>query len=322
MEPERRAGYSTPMRLGTVLPQGKPYDVVGFGLNAVDHLCRVARFPEIASKIQLDEYACRPGGQIATAMVALRRWGHSAAYLGAFGTDEFGDIARNALLAEGVAIEGCITRPGARNQLAVIIIDAVSGERTVLWHRDAALAVRPDELARDRVCAGRVLHLDGFDCDAAVEAAGWAAAEGIPTVLDMDRPQAGVEALLARIDIAIVSQDFAREFTGRRDPTATLVELARLGCELIVVTRGSEGAVARYHGRTLRIPAFPVECIDTTGAGDVFHAAAIHGLLAGWEVEPMLHFASAAAALQCTRVGAQAGIPSLDDIVTLAATRD
>jgi sugar/nucleoside kinase (ribokinase family) len=311
------------MRLGIALPHGKRYDVVGFGLNAVDHLCRGPRFPELASKMQLDEYACRPGGQIATAMVALRRWGRRAAYLGAFGTDAFGDIARNALLAEGVAIEGCITRPGARNQLAVIIIDAVSGERTVLWHRDAALAVRPDELVRDRICAGRVLHLDGFDCDAAVEAAGWATAEGIPTVLDMDRPRAGVETLLARINIAIVSQDFALEFSGRRaDPTAALADLARFGCELIVVTRGCEGAVARCQGRTLRIPAFPVDCVDTTGAGDVFHAAAIHGLLEGLEVEPMLRFASAAAALQCTRLGAQSGIPALDDIVTLAATRD
>jgi sulfofructose kinase len=138
----------------------------------------------------------------------------------------------------------------------------------------------------------------------------------------MDRPRAGVEALLGRIDIAIVSQDFAVEFSGCADATAAVTEIARFGCQLAVVTRGREGAVARCRGETLRVPAFPVECVDTTGAGDVFHAAAIHGLLAGWEVEPMLRFASAAAALQCARLGAQPGIPALDDVVTLAATPD
>ena len=308
------------MRLPVAFPEDRPYDVVGFGLNAVDHLCRTPRFPRPTSKLQLEGYACAPGGQVATAMVALQRWGHRTAYVGAFGDDVLGATARQALEAEGVGLDGCVVRAATPNQLAVILIDGETGERTVLWYRDGALTMRAEEISQDGMCAGRVLHLDGCDGDAAIEAAGWATAAGIPTVLDMDRPRPGIEALLERIDIAVVPQEFATELTGRDDPAEVLPLLAGSGCALAVVTCGSAGSVGRCRGETFHIPAFPVECVDTTGAGDVFHAAVIHGLLAGWEVESALRFASAAGALQCTRLGAQAGIPDLDGILTLAAT--
>jgi len=308
-------------RLPRPLAPGKAYDVVGFGLNAVDHLCRVPAFPPFAGKMLLDGYECRPGGPVATAIVALRRWGLKTAYLGSFGDDTLGKIARDALVAEGVAVKGCITRPGARNQFAAILVDAGSGERTVLWHRDASLTVRPEELDRDLVCAGRVLHLDGYDCDAAIEAAGWAGEAGIPTVLDLDSPRDRIEELLGRIDIAIVSREFAIEFGGGSDPLAALDPLERFGCSLIGVTLGCDGAVVRCGGQRLDVPAFRVSCVDTTGAGDVFRAGVIYGLLAGWGVEEMLCFASAAAALQCTRLGAQPGIPGVDEVRGLAGTR-
>jgi sulfofructose kinase len=307
------------MRLPIAFPEHKPYDVVGFGLNAVDHLCRTPRFPQPTSKLLLDGYECAPGGQVATAMVALQRWGRRTAYVGAFGDDVFGATARHALEAEGVGLEGCVVRAATPNQLAVILIDGETGERTVLWHRDEALTIRPEEISPDGICAGRVLHLDGCDGDAAMEAAGWATAAGIPTVLDMDRPRPGIEALLERIDIAVVPQEFAAELTGSADPAEALPLLARSGCALAVVTCGNAGSVGSCRGETFQVPAFPVECVDTTGAGDVFHAAVIHGLLAGWEVESTLRFASAAGALQCTRLGAQAGIPDLDGVMALAA---
>ena len=310
-----------PLELPRPSPAEKAYDVVGFGLNAVDHLCRLPAFPSLGGKMLMDGYDCRPGGPVATAVVALRRWGLRTTYLGAFGDDAFGELSRDALVAEGVTVEGCITRPGARNQFAVILVDAGSGERTVLWHRDPALTVHPGELDRERVCAGRVLHLDGFDCDAAIEAAGWAAAAGIPTVLDLDSPRDRVEQLLARVDIAIVSREVAVEFGGSTDPLAGLESLARFGCALAGVTLGRNGAVVCCGGQTFRVPAFEVSCIDTTGAGDVFHAGIIYGLLAGWETEEMLRFASAASSLQCTRLGAQSGIPVLEEVQTLARTR-
>jgi sugar/nucleoside kinase (ribokinase family) len=295
--------------------------VVGFGLNAVDHLCRVPTFPVLDSKMLLGSYDCQPGGQVATAMVALSRWGSRAAYLGAFGDDPPGTRARQALEDAGVHTEGSLIRARTPNQMAVILIDERSGERTVLWHRDARLAVRPGEISRERFCAGRVLHLDGYDVDAALEAARWARATGIPTVIDLDTPGDGVDALLGSIDIAILPRACAAELTGRSDPEAALAALARYGSRLVGITLGREGVVALSDGRRLRLPAFDVRVVDTTGAGDVFHAGVIHGLLRGLDARGMLRFACAAAALQCTGAGAQPAVPDLAAIDALLETR-
>jgi sulfofructose kinase len=305
------------MTLPTPPPAGKAYDVVGFGLNSVDHLCRIGAMPASGSKRLLDAYECLPGGQVATAMVALKRWGLRSAYIGAFGDDAFGEIVQRALAAEGLGIEGSLTRAGVPNELAVILVEGVSGERTVLWHRDARLAVRPDELDRERICAGRALHLDGVDRAAAIQAAVWATEAGIPTVIDLEGSTDRLEELLGYVDVAIISRDYAVEL-GLGSPETAAALLARFGCTLTAVTLGADGVVARCDDHTLRVPAFPITAVDTTGAGDVFHAGVIYGLLSGWEVERILHFASAAAALQCTQHGAQAGIPPLDAVAALA----
>jgi sulfofructose kinase len=309
------------MRLSVPPPATTAHDVVGFGLNAVDHLCRVPRFPTFDSKLRLSGYDCRPGGQVATALVALTRWGCRTAYLGSFGDDALGAQAREALVRAGVSVEGAFTRAGVRNQLAVILIDAASGERTVLWHRDAALAVRPEELDRRRILAGRILYLDGYDREAATAAAGWARAAGIPTVLDLDAAGEGALDLLERVDVAFLSRACAAEIAGSQDPAAVLPILARCGCVLSGVTLGRDGALAHHAGTTVHAPGFPVHAVDTTGAGDVFHAAIAYGLLQGWETGAMLRFANAAAALQCTGLGAQAAVPTLDRVERFLAER-
>jgi len=302
------------MPLPRPLPPAAAFDVVGFGLNAVDHLCRVPRFPSFDSKMHLDGYACEPGGQVATALVALRRWGLRAAYLGSFGDDALGERSRHALAAEGVEVGGALVRHGVPNQLAVIIIDRRSGERTVLWYRDPALAVRPEELRRDRVCAGRVLHLDGYDRESAIAAAGWAREAGIATVLDLDSPGRDAARLLALADIAIVSRECAEQLCGSTDPMVALQALGGMGSGLVGISLGREGVVARAGGETLHVRGFPVSPVDTTGAGDVLHAGVIYGFLAGMDVERMLRFANAAAALQCTALGAQPAIPTLAQV--------
>jgi sugar/nucleoside kinase (ribokinase family) len=300
-------------------PAATAVDVVGFGLNAVDHLCRIPRFPSFDSKMALDGYVCEPGGQVATALVALSRWGLRTAYLGSFGDDVLGVRSQHALRAEGVVIDGCLVREGVANQMAVILIDRRSGERTVMWYRDPALAVRPEEVPRDRICSGRVLHLDGYDRDAAIAAAGWAREAGVLTVLDLDAAGRDADRLLARIDVAIVSRECAEQLSGSTDPMVALRSLAASPSALVGITLGRDGVVAHCAGRDLHMPGFPVSPVDTTGAGDVFHAGVIYGLLGGMETEEALRFANAAAALQCTAVGAQPAIPSLARIHHLLA---
>jgi sulfofructose kinase len=269
--------------VGLEAPHDRPFDVVGVGLNAVDHLCTVPAFPTFNSKQQMVAYSCQPGGQVATAMVALQRWGCRTAYIGSFGDGIIGELSRRSLAEEGVNLAGAVQRRGVANQMAVILVDQASGERTVLMHRPAALALRPDELRHDLVTAGRVLHLDGYDLDAALTAAAWARAAGMPIVVDLDTRSGAVERLIAVSDAVIVSHEFAEQLTGAADAEHAIDRLAAAtSAPVVAITLGAAGVVARSRAGTLRVPAYAVRCVDSTGAGDVFHAGFIYGLLADW----------------------------------------
>ncbi|MEB2283477.1 MAG: hypothetical protein B6D46_06885 [Polyangiaceae bacterium UTPRO1] len=308
--------------IGISARAGAAFDVVGVGVNAVDHLCTVDAFPTRDSKQTLAAYDVQPGGQVATALVALQRWGWRCRYVGTFGGDPLGALSRRSLVDEGVEVAYAPTRAGAANQCAVILVDRISGERTILMHRPAALTLRVEELDRAVVTAGRVLHLDGYDVDAARTAAAWARAASIPVVVDVDTGVDDVERLLRLTDAVILAREFACALTGVAAATDALDALATLtGAPLVAVTLGAEGVVARTAAGVLRVPGFPVRAVDTTGAGDVFRSGFVHGLLAGWSLERTLAFANAAAALKCTAAGGRPGIPTVAVAAALVATR-
>ena len=123
----------------SVMPENQ-FDVVGFGTNAVDYLIRVPHFPKFDSKVELTEYTVAPGGEVASSMVALSRLGFKTSYVGRFGADEAGAIGTRSLTSEGVDISFSETISGARTQVAFILVDDHSGERTVIWQRDEKLA--------------------------------------------------------------------------------------------------------------------------------------------------------------------------------------
>src|SRR5438034_6714073 len=121
-------------------PHEREFDAAGFGLNAVDHLIVVPEYPAFDTKIRFTEYEKSAGGQTATAMVALQRLGLKTAYAGRFGSDEAGRFGLLSLKHEGVNLDYAETIEGADNQVAFIIIDAHSGERTIDWDRDERLS--------------------------------------------------------------------------------------------------------------------------------------------------------------------------------------
>src|SRR5919108_4934709 len=126
------------------LPANKRFDAVGFGLNAVDHLIVVPQYPAFDTKIRLLEHKQSAGGQTATAMVALQRLGLKTAYAGRFGSDAEGKFGLATVKEEGVNIEFAEVVEGARTQIAFIVIDGRSGERTIIWDRDERLAFKPE----------------------------------------------------------------------------------------------------------------------------------------------------------------------------------
>jgi sulfofructose kinase len=298
--------------IGIAVPAEATWDVVGVGVNAVDHLCTVDPFPTFDSKSALVGYDCQPGGQVATALVALARWGCRAAYVGTFGDGPLAELSRRSLVDEGVDVSAACSRRGVGNQTAVILVDRPSGERTILMHRPAALTLRPDELDRELVTSGRVLHLDGYDAEAAYTAASWARAAGVPVVVDVDTRVGPVERLLAVTDAVIVSRQFACELTGAAEVEAALLQLAAsTRAPLVAVTLGAAGAIAATAAGIFRAPGYAVQAVDTTGAGDIFHAGFVYGLLRGWSLEDTLAFANATAALKCTKLGGRPGIPTV-----------
>jgi sugar/nucleoside kinase (ribokinase family) len=289
-------------------------DVVGVGQCAIDEVVVVDGPPEFTGKKRVVELTRGPGGQIATAALACTRLGLTAAVVSAVGDDEASKLMLEPLRAAGVDISGVRIIPGAESQRSVIVVDQKTGERTVLWHRDPRLSIRVSEVRPEEIEQGRVLHVDAQDLELSTWAASVARKAGIPVVLDADTPAPGIDSLLRQVDFPIVSREFAERHFGTRRPVDSLRGLAALGARFPVVTLGDRGAIARGREGVIESSAFQVAARDTTGAGDVFHAAFIWGLLEGMSGVRILQVANAAAAMNCRALGAQGGLPSREEL--------
>ena len=294
-------------------------DLVGVGLNATDTLIPLPHFPASGSKVEFRSANVLPGGPVASAVVACQHWGMRTRYVGKVGDDGAAKIHRAEFARTGVEAH-LITAPGCASQQAFILVDD-SGERTVLWKRDDRLTLRPEELEREWIVDARALHVDGHDTAAATVAARWARAAGVPVVADVDNLYPGVEALFENLDYLIVSRDIPSRIIGEHDLRKSLPAIqSRYGCRLSAATLGHDGVLAWDGTEFHYVSAYRVEVVDTTGAGDIFHAGFIYGLLQGWPLQQQLDFACAAAALNCTAVGARGGIESVETIEKLMAT--
>jgi len=297
-------------------PHNKPFEVVGMGLNSVDFLTVVPEFPTLNSKMRIRQFSKQGGGQVATALVALARWGVKTKYIGKIGEDELGSFSLDSIRQEGVDVSSVMIEPDATNQFAVILVDGLSGERTILWDRDERLMYRKGELRKEEVCSGKILHLDGHDIHAAIQCARWAKQEGIPTVIDIDKVEPLTKELIKEIDFVITSSQFPSLYTGISNREQALLELQKHTNGFLCTTLGEEGAMALVDGQIVHSRGFPIKAVDTTGAGDVFHAGFIYGLLQNWEIEKIMKFANAAAALKCREIGGRKGIPALEEVQT------
>jgi sugar/nucleoside kinase (ribokinase family) len=299
---------------------GRAFDTVGLGLNSIDLLTVVAEHPRPNTKQRIQRVARLPGGQAATAMVTCARHGWRASYIGRFGDDEHGRAGIESLDREGVDLSHALVMPGATNQFAVIIVDARSGDRTVMWDRHPGLTMAPEDVPEEAVRSCRVLLVDCHDTQAATRAARVARAARIPTVIDVEKVRTGIGDLLREIDVIIAARDFPSDLTGHGDPGKALVALtAEFRPAMACVTLGEEGSLAYVDGREIHTPGFRVPVVDTTGAGDVFRG----GFISGWlgdphgDVESLLAFANACAGLKCRALGAREGIPPRDEVEAL-----
>jgi sulfofructose kinase len=294
-------------------------DIVGVGLNATDTLISLPHHPALGSKVAFHSANVLPGGQVATAMVACQQWGLRTRYVGKLGDDAAARIHREEFARLGVETH-LLTASGCASQQAFILVDD-TGERTVLWKRDQRLTLQPEELRREWITGARALHVDGHDTAAAVAAASWARAGGIPVIADLDDLYPGVESLIKNVDYLITSRDIPGRLTGEQDLRKSLPAVrTKHGCRLTAATLGHEGVLAWDGAKFYYALAYQVETADTTGAGDIFHAGFIYGMLQSWPLQRQLEFACAAAALNCTAIGARGGIQPVEAIEHLVAT--
>jgi sulfofructose kinase len=296
------------------------FDVVGVGLNATDTLLMVPHFPAYAGKVPFEEEVMSPGGQVASAMVACARLGLRAKYIGSVGDDERGRIQLESLRATGINLDHVQLRRGCPNQSAYIIVDRSTGERTVLWRREDCLRIDPAEIDEDQITAARLLHIDGHDTPAVAHAAAIARRHGIPVTVDVDTIYQGFDRVLPNVDYLLASSEFPSNWTGIRDPFDALALLqSKFGMKVAAMTLGAHGVLARVNGRFVYTPAYVVDCVDSTGAGDVFHGAFCYAVLQGMTMPAAFDFSNAMAALNCTAMGARGGIRGLDEIRLLMA---
>ncbi len=306
------------MEFGFLIRGDAEFDVVGFGLNAVDHLCVMREQPEYGAKLPIDTFKLAPGGQAASAMVQCARLGLRAKYVGKVGGDEIGSFSLRSIESAGVDISDVIVAQGVTNQLAMIVIDGRTGERTILWHRPNEIATTPSEMTPEKVCVGSVLLLDGHDAPAAARAAELAHEHGVLVVLDAETVKEGTAELVANTDLLVASSKFPSLFTGEKNPAVALSLISEAGPPFVAMTLGERGAAALASDGSLVVsPGFEVGVVDTTGAGDIFHGAFVYGLLQDWSIERTLTFSNAAAALNCTALGARGGIAGLDEVEAL-----
>jgi sulfofructose kinase len=325
------------------------FDLVGVGLNATDTLIQVAHFPAYGGKVPIDSEILSPGGQVASALAAAAKLGLRCKYIGTIGDDERGLIQLDSLRGSAMNLDDVEVRPGCPNQMAYIIIDQSTGERTVFWRRPECLRLDPEKITPGKIACARMLHIDGHDTPAVEKAARVARELHIPVSVDVDTIYPGFDRVLPFVDYLVASSEFPWRWTKENDPFRALEMIQNeYGMPVAAMTLGAHGALARVkddalarvkHDALARVqdealagmvndppstpahfvysPGFVVDCVDTTGAGDVFHGAFCYAVLEGMSISESLELSNAMAALNCTRVGARGGIATLAEARSL-----
>lgn len=302
------------------LAADREFDVVCFGTNAVDFLIRVPEYPAFNSKVELVDYVQAAGGEAATTAAGLTRLGLKTSYAGKFGSDAAGEFGLRTLADEGVDLTYALTVEGAGTQIAFIVIDVRSGERTVIWQRDSRLASNEEDAPLELVARSKVLHFTPHDTAACIAMARAAKAAGTIVSTDIDNVFPGIDELLPLADLLIVSAEFPQKLLGIANHRAALRELSsRYGCTVTGVTLGESGSILLCGDQFIETSGFAVPggCQDTTGAGDSFRVGLLYGLVKGESIETAAIMANAVAALKCRAVGARTSLPTERELTEL-----
>ncbi len=286
-------------------------DVIGIGSAVYDVLMAVDRFPAEDTKLEGRETRVQGGGPCATALVAAQKLGVSTAYMGTVGGDPFGQFLLEDFARRGVDTRYVKSVPGAVSFHSVVLLNQGAGTRTCIWNRGTVPPPSGEQLDFAALAHAKVLHLDGHMLEAALCAAQLCRQSGAKVSYDAGGTYPGVERLLPLAHWLIPSEEFACKITGEAQAEdAARALYAAYHPELIAITQGARGGLLLDEKGLRRYDSFPVEAKDTNGCGDTFHGAFIAGMLQGMGHDEACRYASAAAAIKCTRLGARDAMPT------------
>lgn len=290
--------------------------IVGIGAALLDILVTVDSFPREDTKLQSLQTKFQGGGPCFTGLVAASKLGVSSCYMGTVGDDMYGDYICKAFATYGVDSRHVRTIENAQSFHSVVLLNVSNASRTCVWNRGTVTPPRNSNVDLDTLQEAKYLHLDGHQMDCAIYAAGKAKEMGVKVSLDAGNPYPGIENLMPLVDILIPSEEFSLKFTGCATAEEAAVKLQEAyHPEVLIVTQGSKGGFIWDGQKAVRYPVFPVDAVDSNGAGDTFHGAFLAARVKGMTVEEAAAFASATSALKCTRVGAQEGIPAFEEVL-------
>lgn len=289
--------------------------IVGIGACVFDTLYSISSYPTEDTKMRATSSKCAGGGPVATGLVAARKLGEEAAYIGVLSSDNGGAYLKQDFEKYGVDTSLIDVLDGYRSFASVLWLCADTATRTCVFDKGDLPALMLSDVQKEAVKSASLLMVDGNDMDAAVEAATIARQSGVKVLYDCGGLYAGVERLLALTDIMIPSEEFAMGHTGCdnvEDAAKKLYET--YSPEVVVVTQGKRGGLL-YDGKTLiTYPIYPATVVDSNGSGDVFHGAFAAGVVKGFDFEKCCHFSSAVSALKCTGVGARESVPDFETV--------
>lgn len=288
-------------------------DIVGIGVCTVDHLVTVPRMPHRNENMQALNYMRQPGGLASCSLVAAARLGAKTKIISRIGDDALGEYIRADLQREGVDVSLLLEEAGSESHVSLILVDEQSGDRSIITRPPTGAAISPAEIKREHLAGARVLFVDNIT-PATLQLAAWAREANIKVVLDPARPYAEIKPLLELVDVPIVPEQWAKAWLPDGPPAEVAQRLFEAGAEIAVVTLGERGAVVCWDQGLRQFPAYPVNVVDTTGAGDAYHGAFMYALLQGWDVPRMAQFASAVGSLNCRAMGGRSALPTRAEV--------
>jgi sugar/nucleoside kinase (ribokinase family) len=302
-------------------------DIVGLGLSTLDVLVRLKDMPAWDKDTRFSGFGLDGGGMVGTACVAAARLGAHTGYIGVAGNDISAELKLRSFKEAGVDLSRLVVRQHPESHIVIVYVNEETGERHFCGLRDFNRApVHPAELDRDYITSATYLHLDTFNVEAAQQAIQWMHAAGKKVSIDCSktdgRPVSAEQAALVRqVDILICGSGFGLSLTGQHDLWEAGKAMLAMGPSIVVQTEGENGSYTTTAQTSFHTPAFTVDVVDTTGAGDVFHGAYLVGLLHGWDLQKTALFATAVSAIECTKLGGRVGIPTYAETVAFLRQR-